>query len=92
MIGLISWVVMGVLAGWVVGQAMGGSRKNLFSDIVMGIAGALLGGFLFSFLIGIADAVGSFNVITVIVAFFGASVAVGGVRTMIARRQAVRVK
>ena len=87
MIGIISWIVMGLIAGWVVGQSMGGGVKNMVGDIIMGIAGALLAGCLFSSLLGIGDAIGGFNFSTIIVAFFGAAMVVGGVRTLSARRQ-----
>ena len=87
MIGIISWIVMGMIGGWVVGQSMGGGRKNLLGDVVMGTASAVLSGFLFSSLVGIADAINSFNFISIIVAFFGAAIIVGTTRTLIARRQ-----
>ena len=85
MIGIISWIVMGAIAGGVIGQSIGGSNKNLIGDVIMGIAGALLGGFLFASLLGITDATNSFNFITIIVAFFVAALVVGVVRTLIAR-------
>ena len=84
-IGIISWVVMGAIGGWVIGQSISGNSKNLVGDIILGIAGALLGGFLFSGLLGITDATSSFNFITIIVAFFVAALVVGVVRTLIAR-------
>ncbi len=85
MIGIISWIVMGAIAGGVIGQSIGGNSKNLVSDIIMGIAGAVLSGFLFSSLLGITDATSSFNFITIIVAFFVAALVVGVVRALIAR-------
>lgn len=40
------WVVLGAFAGWVAGRALKGNEYGPWMDIVMGIAGALGGGFL----------------------------------------------
>ena len=41
----LSWIILGALAGWVAGIVMGNQRGPLM-DVVIGIAGALAGGFL----------------------------------------------
>ena len=53
-VGLILWLIIGAVAGWLAGQIMKGGGFGLVGDIVVGIIGALIGGFLlggfFSFL------------------------------------------
>lgn len=45
---IIGWIIIGLLAGFVAGQIMKGSGFGLVGDIVVGLIGALLGGFLAS--------------------------------------------
>ena len=46
---ILGWIILGGLAGWIA-SALTGSRDGCLMDIVIGIAGALIGGFLFSLL------------------------------------------
>ncbi len=41
---LIWWIVVGLIAGWVTGKIMGGTAHGFFVDILIGIAGAIVGG------------------------------------------------
>ena len=43
---ILWWIVVGLVAGWATGQIMRGSGYGALMDIVIGIAGALIGGFL----------------------------------------------
>lgn len=43
---LIIWLVIGAIAGWLAGQIMKGGGFGLVGDIVVGIVGSLIGGFL----------------------------------------------
>ena len=43
--GILSWILLGFLAGWVAHFLVGG-RGGIIFDIIVGILGALLGGFL----------------------------------------------
>ena len=45
-VGLITWLVIGAIAGWAAGTLMKGGGFGLVGDIVVGIIGALIGGFL----------------------------------------------
>jgi uncharacterized membrane protein YeaQ/YmgE (transglycosylase-associated protein family) len=51
--GVIWFLVVGLIAGWLAGKIMQGSGFGLVGDLVVGILGAVLGGWLFS-LVGIA--------------------------------------
>lgn len=46
--GLIAWIIIGVVAGWITGKLMKGSGYGFFMDMIVGLVGALIGGFLSS--------------------------------------------
>ena len=48
--GLIAWIIIGVLAGWITGKLMKGSGFGFIMDMLVGLIGALIGGFLSSHL------------------------------------------
>lgn len=70
---IIAWLVVGLIAGWLAGQVMKGSGFGLVGDIIVGVIGALLGGFLAGVLFG-GDYLSGINIPTIIVAFIGAMV------------------
>jgi len=71
--GWLAWLVVGAVAGWLASIVMKTSgRQGLLTDIVVGIVGALIGGFLFN-QFGAAGVTG-FNIWSVFVAFTGAVV------------------
>ena len=45
--GLIWWIVVGLIAGWLAGKMMKGSGFGVLMDIVIGIVGAVIGGWIF---------------------------------------------
>lgn len=69
--GIIAWIVLGAIAGWIASAIMK-SPNGVFGDIIVGIIGALLGGFLMS-LFG-QGGVSGFNLYSLIVAVLGAVV------------------
>jgi uncharacterized membrane protein YeaQ/YmgE (transglycosylase-associated protein family) len=68
--GLIWWIVVGLIAGWAAGRIMKGGGYGVVMDIVLGIIGAVVGGWLMG-MFGISA--GGF-VGTIIVAIIGAVV------------------
>ena len=47
---LIWWIVLGALAGWIASMIMGTNRQQgLLMDIIVGIVGAIIGGYVVSF-------------------------------------------
>lgn len=44
--GILAWLVIGAVAGWLAGLVMKGSGFGLLVDIVVGIVGAFVGGWL----------------------------------------------
>jgi uncharacterized membrane protein YeaQ/YmgE (transglycosylase-associated protein family) len=65
---LLWWIIVGLIAGWATGKIMGG-RKGVLMDIILGIGGALVGGWIMR-AIGFAGQ-GGF-IYTVVVAIGGA--------------------
>jgi uncharacterized membrane protein YeaQ/YmgE (transglycosylase-associated protein family) len=50
--GIVAWIFLGLIAGWLAGKVMKGSGYGLLSDILLGLIGALVGGVLFGFIMG----------------------------------------
>lgn len=48
--GLIAWIVVGAIAGWLAGVLVKGGGFGLIVDIIVGIVGAFIGGWLFGVL------------------------------------------
>ncbi|MEK6425707.1 MAG: GlsB/YeaQ/YmgE family stress response membrane protein [Burkholderia gladioli] len=67
--GLIMWLIIGAIAGWLAGLLVKGGGFGLIVDIIVGIVGAVIGGWLAAKL-GIA--VGSGFFASIIVAVIGA--------------------
>ena len=72
--GIISWLIFGALAGWVASMIAGtNERQGWLENIIVGIVGALIGGFIWAFLF--ADEVNfGWNIGSFIVAVIGALV------------------
>jgi uncharacterized membrane protein YeaQ/YmgE (transglycosylase-associated protein family) len=43
---IVWWIIVGLIAGWATGKIMKGGGYGVFVDIVIGIAGAIIGGFI----------------------------------------------
>jgi len=78
--GILSWIVVGLIAGWLAGLVMKGGGYGIIGDIILGIIGALVGGFIGGAIFGVG--ISGFNIETLIVAFLGAVVVVALVRAL----------
>lgn len=68
---ILAWLIFGALAGWIASMIMGKNNKmGAIANIIVGIIGAFLGGWLFSFF-G-AQGVTGFNLQSLFVAVVGA--------------------
>ena len=67
--GVISWIIVGLVAGWITGKIEGSPGRGALMDIIIGLLGALVGGFAMS-LLGFSPA-GGF-IYTIVVAVIGA--------------------
>jgi uncharacterized membrane protein YeaQ/YmgE (transglycosylase-associated protein family) len=69
---IILWLVLGALAGWIGSLLVRGTGLGLLGDIVVGIVGAFIGGFIVSLFGG--TGVTGFNIWSLVVAVIGAIV------------------
>ena len=70
--GIISWIILGLIAGFIGSKIVDKQGQGFWLDIALGIIGALVGGFLFS-LFG-ATGVTGLNIWSMIVAIIGSVV------------------
>jgi uncharacterized membrane protein YeaQ/YmgE (transglycosylase-associated protein family) len=84
--GIIAWLVVGLIAGWLAGQFMKGGGYGLVGDIVVGIIGAFVGGLIFSLLLP-GSSVGLIG--SIVVAFIGAVILIAILRAVTGSRAAV---
>jgi len=77
--GILIWIIFGALVGWVASMIMKGGGGLLW-DIIVGIVGAVIGGFVMS-LIG-NSGVSGFNLYSFLVALLGACILIAIVRAI----------
>lgn len=70
---ILFWIILGALAGWIAGLIMRSSH-GIFEDIILGIVGALVGGFLMN-QFG-QEGVTGFNFYSLFVAVLGAIIVI----------------
>ena len=69
---LLTWIIVGLIAGVLASLVMGGTGYGIIGDIIIGIIGAFVGGWLFGVL-GVTSPLGGLPG-TILVAFVGAVV------------------
>ena len=84
---LLTWLIVGLVAGVLASLLMGGTGYGLIGDIIIGIVGAFVGGWIFSAL-GVASPFGGLAG-TIFVAFIGAVVLLVILRLIRGGRRAV---
>ncbi|MGZ3318675.1 MAG: GlsB/YeaQ/YmgE family stress response membrane protein [Isosphaeraceae bacterium] len=82
--GILVWIIVGAIAGFVAGKVVTGRGLGLLWDIVVGIIGAFLGGWLAS-LAGIGVSTGTFTVSGLVAAIVGAIILLGVFRLLTGR-------
>jgi uncharacterized membrane protein YeaQ/YmgE (transglycosylase-associated protein family) len=70
--GLISWIILGLIAGFIGSKIVNKTGDGLILDVILGVVGAVLGGYLFN-LFG-AQGVTGLNLWSLLVAVIGAIV------------------
>jgi uncharacterized membrane protein YeaQ/YmgE (transglycosylase-associated protein family) len=74
--GMIAWLAMGLIAGWLAGLVMKGGGYGIVIDVVIGLVGAVVGGYVF----GLLDAGGLGFLGSMVIAFLGACLLITIVR------------
>jgi uncharacterized membrane protein YeaQ/YmgE (transglycosylase-associated protein family) len=83
--GPIGWIAVGLIAGWLTGRIMRGRGYGCLTNLLLGVTGAVIGGFVVGFFVkGTAGFIGS-----IIVATIGAVLFVAVVRAVAGNRTAV---
>ena len=77
--GLLYWIIVGLIAGWLAGQVMRGGGYGVLADIILGILGGIVGGWVFGML-GVWPTAGLLG--SIIVAFIGAVILVAITRVL----------
>jgi uncharacterized membrane protein YeaQ/YmgE (transglycosylase-associated protein family) len=77
--GLIAWLIVGLVAGFLASRVMRGGGYGLIGDIVVGIVGAFLGGWLAGFL-GLGTTYGFIG--SIVIAFIGACILIAILRAV----------
>lgn len=70
----ISWIIVGLIAGWLAGLVVKGSGFGVIGNIIVGVIGGVLGGWLGSSLLNIGNGVDGINIGSIFIAFVGAVV------------------
>jgi uncharacterized membrane protein YeaQ/YmgE (transglycosylase-associated protein family) len=81
--GLLAWLVVGLIAGWLAGKVVEGRGLGCLTDIVVGVVGAFVGGFVFG-LLGFGGGFGFWG--SIFVAFVGAVILLAVLRLLSGRR------
>lgn len=85
--GIIAWIVLGAIAGFITNMIMGG-REGVIETVLLGIVGALVGGFLAGTVLKVADVTG-INIESIVVSVIGAIIVVAAYRMVTGRRAAI---
>lgn len=79
--GILLWILFGALAGWLASLAMGtDAQQGSLANIIIGIAGAMIGGFVMSLFGG--PGVSGFNLTSLLVAVLGSVILIWIVRRL----------
>ncbi len=85
--GIIAWIVLGAIAGFVANLIMG-SRLGLIGMIILGIVGAVVGGWLASVFLNLKDPTG-INLESIVISVIGAIIVLLVYRAVAGRRGAI---
>ena len=85
--GIVSWIVLGAIAGYLAGFLVKGDEGlGVIGHIVLGIVGALVGGFLARVVLGIDPIDGALDISSIVAAIVGAVIVVWLVGMFTGRR------
>ena len=86
--GIIAWLILGLIAGFLASQVMRGGGYGVVGDIVVGVIGAIIGGFVFALLTGNPNPVNNLDLGSIFVAFVGACILIAILRAVSSRTSA----
>jgi uncharacterized membrane protein YeaQ/YmgE (transglycosylase-associated protein family) len=83
--GIVTWIVLGAIAGFLANLLSGG-REGLIGTIILGIVGAIVGGWLAGIFLKLKDPTG-INVESIVVSVIGAIIVLSVYRAVAGRRR-----
>ena len=81
---IIAWIVLGLIAGFIGSKIVNKQGEGVFLDIILGIVGAVVGGWIFSAL-GMSRVTG-LNIYSLVVAIIGAVVVLAVYHALMGRK------
>jgi uncharacterized membrane protein YeaQ/YmgE (transglycosylase-associated protein family) len=75
----LGWIIVGLISGAIAARVVAGRGFGCIADIVVGVAGAIIGGFVLS-LFGVSGTFGFWG--SIVVAFIGAAVLLSGLKLL----------
>jgi uncharacterized membrane protein YeaQ/YmgE (transglycosylase-associated protein family) len=82
--GVISWIILGLIAGFIASKIVNSTGSGLILDLVLGMVGAAVGGFIFSGLFGMSGVTG-LNLWSIMVSVIGAAIVLWIYEALVAR-------
>jgi uncharacterized membrane protein YeaQ/YmgE (transglycosylase-associated protein family) len=70
--GTLSWVIVGIVAGFLAGQVMRGGGYGVIGDIIVGVLGGLLGGWIAFYFFHVGATMSEISLVSILAAFAGA--------------------
>jgi uncharacterized membrane protein YeaQ/YmgE (transglycosylase-associated protein family) len=83
---ILTWIIVGLIAGFLAGQVMRGGGYGVIGDIIVGVLGGLLGGWIGATFLHIDAGVSGFNLESILIAFAGAVLLIVTLRMIGGRR------
>ena len=85
--GLLSWIVVGLIAGFLASVVVKGGGYGCIGDVIVGVIGGLLGGFVASYFFHVGDPMSGINLPSILIAFAGSVVLLLILRLLAGRRR-----
>ena len=82
--GIISWIILGLIAGFIASKILNRTGSGLIMDLVLGMVGAAVGGLIFSGVFGMRGVTG-LNIWSIIVSVIGAIIVLWVYEKLIAK-------
>ena len=82
--GVISWIILGLIAGFIGSKIVNKTGAGMFVDIALGVVGAIVGGLIFSGIFGMTGVTG-LNIWSLIVAVVGSVIVLWIYHAVVAR-------
>jgi len=85
--GILSWIIVGLIAGFLASVVVKGGGYGCIGDIIVGVVGGLLGGFVASYFFHMGDPMSGINLPSILIAFVGSVVLLLILRLFTGRRR-----